>query len=45
VTTEAPNNTRRILFLLKIEMVERPSRGLTATKGSQTVSVTSWLKA
>jgi hypothetical protein len=38
VTTEAPKNTERILFLLKIEKVERPSRGLTATKDGQTAS-------
>jgi hypothetical protein len=49
VTTEAPKNTERILFLLKIERAERSPRGLTAnyynfrgltaTEGSQTVNL------
>jgi hypothetical protein len=38
VTTEVPKNTERILFLLKIERVERPPRGLIATEGIQTAS-------
>jgi hypothetical protein len=38
VTTEAPKNTERILFLLKIERAERPPRGLTATEGGQAAS-------
>jgi hypothetical protein len=38
VTTEAPKNTERILFLLKIEKAERAPRGLTATEGGHTAS-------
>jgi hypothetical protein len=39
VTTEAPKNTERILFLLKIERAERPPRGLTSTECCQTASL------
>jgi hypothetical protein len=39
VTTKAPKNTERILFLLKIERVERPPHGLTAAEGGQTASL------
>jgi hypothetical protein len=39
VTTEAPKNTERILFLLEIERAERPPHGLTTTEGGQTTSL------
>jgi hypothetical protein len=39
VTTEATKNTKRILFLLKIERVERLPHGLTATEGCQTATL------
>jgi hypothetical protein len=38
VDTEAPKYTERILFLLKIYTVERPTCGLTTTKVGQTAS-------
>jgi hypothetical protein len=39
VTIEAPKNTERIMFLLKIERAEGTPRGLTATDGGQTTSL------
>jgi hypothetical protein len=39
VSTEAPKNTEKILFLLKIEGAERPRHGLTTTEGSQTANL------
>jgi hypothetical protein len=41
VTTELLKNTKRILFLLKIEKAERPHCGLTTTEGSQTANLCS----
>jgi hypothetical protein len=38
VTTETLENTKKILFLLKIERTERLYRDLTATEGGQTAS-------